>query len=92
MFDENGISEADYMNATYPNAEDLLYANTEANRYIQQERIHAMNVKYQFAENVDIGCMLICPVCGKAFKKKTGNQKFCCTKCKDRYWNMVRDN
>lgn len=37
------------------------------------------------------GEMIVCPICGKTFKKKQYSQAFCRTKCKDRYHNDMGD-
>ena len=38
-----------------------------------------------------IGDKCICPICGKEFIKKTYAHAFCCTKCKDAFWNAKKD-
>lgn len=38
-----------------------------------------------------IGDKCICPICGKEFIKKSYAHAFCCTKCKDAFWNAKKD-
>ena len=38
-----------------------------------------------------MGETITCPICGEQFEKKTYQQAFCCTKCKDAYWNNKKD-
>lgn len=42
---------------------------------------------YEVNHVTNVGSMIKCPNCHKNFIKKTYNQKFCCTKCKDNYHN-----
>ena len=46
---------------------------------------------FQAAQAAPVGNSIRCPGCGKLFKKKSYQQKFCSNKgignCKDRYWN-----
>lgn len=48
-----------------------------------------MNTKIQYKTNksAKTGDLIKCPVCGAEFKKKIYQQVFCCSKCKDAYWN-----
>lgn len=46
---------------------------------------------YSTNQKSRVGDAIHCPTCEKSFKKKSYNQKFCCSKCKDTYWNTVDD-
>ena len=53
---------------------------------------HANNVPaYNAAKSAQVGSTIICPICGKQFKKKSYQQAFCSNKgrgnCKDRFHN-----
>lgn len=47
----------------------------------------------QYKENkaAKVGAELTCPVCGSSFVKKQWQQAFCCSHCKDTYWNAKGD-
>lgn len=52
-----------------------------------------MNILYNVVKSAAVGAWSICPSCCGEFVKLTPHQAFCTahgTKCKDRYWNMVR--
>lgn len=52
-----------------------------------------MNILYNVVKSAAVGTLSICPSCYSEFVKLTPHQAFCTahgTKCKDRYWNMVR--
>lgn len=44
---------------------------------------------YNKNATISIGSIIVCPECHTRFIKKTYNQKFCCTACKDKYHNRV---
>ena len=46
--------------------------------------------KYDLNKSAKVGSQLICPVCGQIFTKKSYQQAFCSTICKDKYWNQKR--
>jgi hypothetical protein len=47
--------------------------------------------RYEDNTKAKVGDTICCPSCGKNFKKKSYQQKFHSTKCKDIYWNSVDD-
>jgi uncharacterized Zn finger protein (UPF0148 family) len=49
------------------------------------------NARYEENKAAKVGMELICPVCGSRFTKKQWAQAFCCTKCKDTFWNNKGD-
>lgn len=61
--------------------------------------IPLMRQRYITAKTAKVHQDVICPFCGKPFKKKSYQQAFCsrkknrsgASKCKDRYWNTVDD-
>lgn len=48
-------------------------------------------LQYELNKASKVGEFITCPVCGEEFKKKSYQQAFCCTKCKDAYWNNKKD-
>lgn len=46
--------------------------------------------RYDINKSAKVGTEIICPVCGKRFIKKSYQQAFCSTECKDKYWNHKR--
>lgn len=44
---------------------------------------------YKVNCEVKVGSMIMCPECHSRFIKKTYNQKFCCTACKDKFHNRI---
>jgi ribosomal protein L37AE/L43A len=47
--------------------------------------------QYQENKSMPVGSLLTCPVCGEQFTKKQYSQVFCCSHCKDKYWNDKGD-
>lgn len=47
----------------------------------------------QYKENkaAKVGIEITCPICGEVFIKKQYSQAFCCSQCKDTYWNAKGD-
>lgn len=48
-------------------------------------------LQYETNKVSKVGETITCPICGEQFEKKTYQQAFCCTKCKDVYWNNKKD-
>ena len=48
-------------------------------------------LQYESNKASKVGETIICPICSKEFVKKTYQQVFCCTQCKDTYWNNKKD-
>ena len=48
-------------------------------------------LQYESNKASKVGETIICPICGKEFVKKSYQQAFCCTQCKDTYWNNKKD-
>ena len=46
---------------------------------------------YLANKSAKVGELIKCPICGTEFKKKQYSQAFCCTHCKDTYWNAKGD-
>ena len=46
--------------------------------------------KYETNKSALVGDELVCPICGRKFTKKSYQQAFCCTDCKDVYWKIQR--
>ena len=79
MADINEMSECDYLESQY--FEDVVI---DVNAYTNQ-----LKTNYNFNNKAKVGQKLICPICGREFKKKVPQQAFCFTKCKDKFWNFV---
>ena len=47
--------------------------------------------QYEINKAAKTSEIIICPICGTSFKKKQYSQAFCCSKCKDKYWNDKGD-
>lgn len=46
--------------------------------------------QYEIAARAKVGTALRCSnLCGRVFTKKVYQQRFCSTRCKDRYWNTT---
>lgn len=51
----------------------------------------ARTLQYEANKAAKVGTVIICPICGKAFVKKSYQQVFDDSKCKDAYWNGKGD-
>lgn len=62
-------------------------------RIVTQSNDLTTKAKARYNENVQkkVGDNCTCPSCGKDFVKKSYQQKFHSTKCKNIYWNSVDD-
>lgn len=80
--DGNGNTDYDVnLEIEMPDSEELFENN--------KDKIEKMKNQYEFNKNAKVGEMITCPSCGKEFKKKSYQQKFDNTKCKDYYHNMT---
>ena len=48
-------------------------------------------LQYESNKSSKTGEMIVCPICGKQFIKKSYQHAFCCSECKDAYWNNKKD-
>ena len=48
-------------------------------------------LQYEANKDAKIGEEITCPICGTKFIKRQYSQAFCCSKCKDGYWNAKGD-
>lgn len=55
---------------------------------IQEE----MRTQYKISKAAKTGEKIRCACCGTSFLKKSYQQAFCKTKCKDQYWNTVNED
>lgn len=46
---------------------------------------------YKFNKSAKVGTTIVCPICGEMFTKRQYSQAFCCTDCKEKYWNKKGD-
>lgn len=62
---------------------------------MQPKRIHLTGAErramYADMKSRKVGEPCVCPVCGEVFIKRSYQQAFCCTKCKDWFWNRRGD-
>lgn len=87
------MSEAEYLDSIYPYTEEYISELRELKRKvldaISEPDIELMKATYEDASNAKTGDKIICPFCGEEIIKKSYQQKFCCTKHKDKYWNII---
>lgn len=55
------------------------------------KKVSKRQQRYIANKEAKCGTEINCAVCGKAFIKKQYAQAFCCSKCKDTYWNAKGD-
>lgn len=53
--------------------------------------VTSKKLEYGFNTNAKIGNKMSCPSCKRELIKKSYQHKFCSTKCKDDYWNLMRN-
>ena len=70
---------------------ELLGALKEQTLAVLTMKVNEMRIKYGLATSAPKGVMIFCPYCGRAFKKKTHNQKFCLPECRIAFWNIIRE-
>ena len=77
------MGEAEYLEsqATYPEI-DREIAEEDYKRAFRNSW-----ALYDNASLAKVGSVIRCPVCGKKITKTTYHKKFCCMKCKDKFWN-----
>ena len=63
---------------------------SERRRAARSEQIERQSKVYDTNKAARNGVELKCPSCEKTFIKKSYQQAFCCTQCKDDYWNLKR--
>ena len=87
------MSKAEYSDSIYPYTEEYISELRELKQEvfdaISEPDIELMKVAYEDASNAKTGDKIICPFCGKDLVKKSYQHKFCCTKHKDKYWNII---
>ena len=54
-------------------------------------KITKRKATYNTNKALKIGSVCVCPICYKKFIKKTYAHAFCCTKCKEKFWNAKKD-
>ena len=54
-------------------------------------KISKRKERYNTNKSSKVGDVCVCPICYAKFTKKHYAQAFCCTKCKDAYWNAKKD-
>lgn len=48
-------------------------------------------LQYEDNKSAKVDTEITCPICGTKFVKRQYSQAFCCSKCKDEYWNAKGD-
>ena len=48
-------------------------------------------IQYEANKAAKVGETIVCPICHEQFRKKSYQQAFCSTKCKDDFWNNKKD-
>lgn len=48
-------------------------------------------LQYEVNKDAKVGEEITCPICSQKFIKRQYSQAFCCSKCKDGYWNAKGD-
>lgn len=56
----------------------------------RQNELDDMALFYQNAKQAKVGEVLTCPTCTNNFRKKTYNQCFCASGCRDTFWNLTK--
>ena len=46
---------------------------------------------YSYNKDAKVGTTLICPICCENFTKRQYSQAFCCSECRNEYWNKNGD-
>ena len=49
-----------------------------------------VNDRYLLNKSLKVKADCVCPICGQHFTKRQYSQAFCCSTCKDTYWNARR--
>ena len=55
------------------------------------KKISQRQKQYLANKEAKTGEEIICPICKETFIKKQYSQTFCCSQCKDTYWNAKGD-
>ena len=61
------------------------------NQKTKMKKISKRQQTYLANKDAKVGTEITCPVCQTSFIKKQWSQAFCCSKCKDAYWNAKTD-
>lgn len=80
------MSEAEYLDSIYPYTEEYYKQLSELHLKSLQKHLKEM---YSLAEQTKVGDLMKCPYCEYQIKKKSYQHKFCCTKHKNKYWNII---
>lgn len=62
----------------------------KTNKY-KKSKLTPRKVLYKINKESKCGEVIECPVCHTKFTKKQYSQAFCCSRCKDKYWNDKGD-
>lgn len=84
-------SEAEYLMDREDDSciiDDELFGEDSFRDKIEYE-VEADEYIYRSGKKAKAGSIIKCagPMCGKKFKKKSYQQAFCCSRCKDQFWN-----
>ena len=69
-----------------------LYQKYETNlNKTTMRKITKRKERYLANKALRVGDICVCPICGKEFTKTHYAMAFCCSKCKDAFWNAKKD-
>lgn len=76
--------------ATRTNVDQNNMHDMDKNDLDRQKELDDMALFYQNAKQANVGETLTCPTCAERFRKKTYNQCFCSSGCRDTFWNLTK--
>lgn len=90
---DGGMSEGEYLSNMLDDGD---YETAEEKAERRDRELDELKESYTdlYAKNksAKVGAKCVCPVCRRSFVKRSYQQAFNSTKCKDQYWNTVNDD
>lgn len=80
---DDSDSESSYYNSRFAGDEIIEFKKSPDRDVEQMKKTYGLN------KSAKVGSLCQCPTCNKPFVKKSYQQAFDSTKCKDGYWNTV---
>lgn len=85
-------TEAGHLYEMYDGDDEDCYDSIDEKTYkrtIIEDSVKANEKHYKKNKAAKVGTMITCagPLCEKRFQKKQYAQAFCCSHCKDQFWN-----
>lgn len=90
MFDPDEVSEGEYLSDILEGMDENIFVPTQLR--IDKKSVNSIvsqELQYDLNKKAKVGETICCPTCRKKFRKKSYQQAFDKTKCKDRYWNTT---